>query len=297
MSAHWAVAAALAFSPLPRIPATHSLPRTLLPIFAAALDDPPPHPALPIVEPEVLPALSEVTEPYDAAADEAVLFAAMVSVGTALALLHASPVEAATAAPAAAAAIAPTASQVFEKAAKRALGGGVSGALAGIFQVLLLMWLRTTMNYQYRNGGSTGEAMNALYAEGGFRRFYQGIRFALVQTPLSRFGDTAANSGVLALLATSDLPIGVRTACASAAASVWRIGLTPVDTMKTTMQVQGAEGMELIKKKVRNAAACTADAWLLLLAHLVVDACTYVHMQHAHACTHATRTFIYSTQA
>ena len=84
----------------------------------------------------------------------------------------------------------------------------------------------------------------------GLGRFYQGVSFAIFQTPLSRFGDTAANSGVLALLATSDLPIGVRTACASAAASVWRIGLTPVDTMKTTMQVQGPAGYKLLMAKV-----------------------------------------------
>ena len=105
------------------------------------------------------------------------------------------------------------------KASKRALGGGLSGAIAGVCQVVLLMWLRTTMNYQYRNGGTRKEAMAALYKEGGIGRFYQGLPFAVVQAPLSRFGDTAANTGVLALLgalsSTAGLPIGVRTACAS----------------------------------------------------------------------------------
>lgn len=145
-----------------------------------------------------------------------------------------------------------TPSEIFSKAAKKALGGGVSGALAGVFQVLTLMWLRTTMNYQYRNGGSTKDALDALYQEGGVRRFYRGIGLALVQTPLSRFGDTAANSGVLAFLAASDstLPIGLRTALASGAASVWRIGLTPIDTLKTTMQVKGANGLDQVKQKV-----------------------------------------------
>ena len=50
---------------------------------------------------------------------------------------------------------------------------------------------------------------------------------------------------VLALLAAqqSTLPLGAQTALASAAASLWRIGLTPVDTFKTTMQVPaGARG-------------------------------------------------------
>ena len=36
------------------------------------------------------------------------------------------------------------------------------------------------------------EAMAALYEEGGLRRFYRGVSFALFQTPLSRFGGTAA---------------------------------------------------------------------------------------------------------
>merc|ERR1719424_27067 len=161
--------------------------------------------------------------------------------------MTASPVDAATAATA----TTMTSGAVFDKAVKRALGGGVSGALAGVFQVLLLMWLRTTMNYQYRNGGSTREALDALYAEGGIARFYRGISFALFQTPLSRFGDTAANSGVLALLATSDLPVGLRTAAASGAASLWRIGLTPIDTMKTSLQVTGTDGYEVISQKVR----------------------------------------------
>lgn len=177
--------------------------------------------------------------------------ASLVAVGTFAALAHATPAEAAAVAPATLAAT-PTASQIFEKAAKRALGGGLSGALAGVFQVLLLMWLRTTMNYQYRNGGSTREALDALWLEGGPRRFYRGVGFALVQTPLSRFGDTAANVGVLALLAASDLPVGVRTAVASAAASVWRIGLTPLDTMKTTLQVKGADGYAQVVDKVKD---------------------------------------------
>ena len=42
-----------------------------------------------------------------------------------------------------------------------------------------------------------------LYAEGGVRRFYQGLPWALLQTPLTRFGDTAANSGVLLLLSST----------------------------------------------------------------------------------------------
>ena len=135
---------------------------------------------------------------------------------------------------------------ILAKAGRRALGGGLSGAAAGVAQVLLLMWLRTTMNYQYRHGTRAAETFRVLYAEGGVRRFYQGLPWALLQTPLTRFGDTAANSGVLLLLSATALgqamPLGLRTAVASTCAALWRVALTPVDTLKTTMQVQGASG-------------------------------------------------------
>jgi hypothetical protein len=156
--------------------------------------------------------------------------------------------------------------EYFFRALTFLLGGGISGFFAGIVQVLLLMWLRTTMNYQYRNGGSTRDALAALYAEGGLRRFYRGVSFALIQTPLSRFGDTAANTGVLALLADSTLPVGVRTAFASAAAAAWRIGLTPIDTLKTTLQVKGAEGYDQVSAKVTSKCSEESDQAVLGVA-------------------------------
>ena len=75
-------------------------------------------------------------------------------------------------------ALSPGARTIAAKAAARALGGGVAGALAGVVQVLSLMWLRTTMNYQYRYGTSMCDAMQTLYAEGGMWRFYQGVGWA-----------------------------------------------------------------------------------------------------------------------
>lgn len=62
---------------------------------------------------------------------------------------------------------------------------------------------------------------------------------ALVQGPLSRFGDTAANTGTLAALdsfeVTANLPISLKTVAASVGAAGFRIFLMPVDTFKTTM--------------------------------------------------------------
>jgi hypothetical protein len=50
-----------------------------------------------------------------------------------------------------------------------------------ILQVLLLMPIRTIMNYQYRHGTPLSVATNTLYQDGGLGRYYQGIGPALVQ--------------------------------------------------------------------------------------------------------------------
>ncbi|KAL4435632.1 hypothetical protein ABPG77_002595 [Micractinium sp. CCAP 211/92] len=141
--------------------------------------------------------------------------------------------------------------ETLKRAGKRALGGGVPGAAAMAVQVLSLMWLRTTVNYQYRYGTSMGEALRHLYKEGGVVRFYRGLGPALLQGPLSRFGDTAANAGMLALLEDVDLPVALKTVAASGAAAGFRIFLMPVDAAKTIMQVEGKGGFGKLLAKVR----------------------------------------------
>ena len=49
------------------------------------------------------------------------------------------------------------------------------------------MWIRTTMNYQYRYGTTTTQAFKKLWAEGGFTRLYRGVGPAFIQGPLSRY--------------------------------------------------------------------------------------------------------------
>lgn len=71
---------------------------------------------------------------------------------------------------------------------RKALGGGVAGAMAMVLQVLTLMPLRTTMNYQYRRGGTTLAAFASLKNDGGFTRFYKGLGPALIQGPLGQLG-------------------------------------------------------------------------------------------------------------
>ena len=144
--------------------------------------------------------------------------------------------------------------EIIDKALKRAIGGGVSGATAMAVQVSSLMWIRTTMNYQYRYGTSMIDSMKTLYGQGGIPRFYRGLGFALFQGPLSRFGDTAANAGVIAYLdsydTTKNLPIAAKTGVASISAGLFRIFLMPIDTCKTIMQVEGKSGLSVLKTKV-----------------------------------------------
>jgi len=143
--------------------------------------------------------------------------------------------------------------KVTKSAVKDAVGGGIAGSSAMVIQVCTLMWLRTTMNYQYRYGTTTTQAMKTLYAEGGIRRFYRGIGPALLQGPIARFGDTAANTGALAFFnqhpVGKDLPVFVKTLGASAMAASFRIFLMPIDACKTILQVEGKDGLRILWKK------------------------------------------------
>lgn len=140
--------------------------------------------------------------------------------------------------------------EVLVTALKKGLDGGMSGAAAMTIQVTTLMWMRTTMNYQYRYGTSTTQALVKLWGEGGLRRLYRGIGPALLQGPLSRFGDTAANVAILSLLEKSDLPVALKTGAASLTAGCWRVAIMPVDTLKTTLQVEGPKGIKLLGAKL-----------------------------------------------
>jgi len=144
--------------------------------------------------------------------------------------------------------------EVLRSSASHALGGGVAGGTAMVLQVSTMMWLRTAMNYQYRHGIGMMQAMRVLYAEGGIGRFYQGIGPALVQAPLARFGDTATNAGVMALFDQTEArfwPMWIKTLFASTLAAGGRIALTPIDTVKTIMQVQGRTGLKHLQRKWR----------------------------------------------
>lgn len=122
-------------------------------------------------------------------------------------------------------------SGIWQKALNSAAKGGAAGLVAGFLQVLSFMWLRTAMNYQYASGGSLSMALSTLWEQGGISRLYQGVQLAVIQAPLSRLGDTAANAG---------------------AAASWRVFLTPIDTLKTTYQVRGENGLEVLLRRVKK---------------------------------------------
>jgi len=146
-------------------------------------------------------------------------------------------------------------SQTLKNAASKAAGGGIAGAVAMFVNVGTLMWMRTTVNFQYRYGMTTIEALKHLYAEGGVRRFYRGVGPALIQGPLSRFGDTASNAGMMELWdtvpATKNLPAEVKTISASAAAAGFRVFLMPIDACKTILQVEGKDGLQKLRAKIK----------------------------------------------
>lgn len=123
--------------------------------------------------------------------------------------------------------------EIIADAGREAFKGGIAGSSSQVINVFSLMWLRTTMNYQYRHGGGLSTTLKTLFAEGGVPRFYRGLVPALVQSPLSRFGDTAANAGVLSLLdsveSTTNLPVGIKTAMCSLGAASFRLLLMPID--------------------------------------------------------------------
>jgi hypothetical protein len=94
--------------------------------------------------------------------------------------------------------------------------------------------------------------------------------------PAARFGDTAANAGILALLSSnpylSRLPSPAKTAFASLAGALFRMVLMPVDTLKTTMQTQGSSSaLVLLRERIRYHGVGTlwAGAWATAAANFV----------------------------
>ena len=134
-----------------------------------------------------------------------------------------------------------------------------------VLNVLLLMWLRTTLFAQYARGLTFRQALRTVYAEGraaggggalaGVSRFYQGVGYALLLAPLSRFGDTACNAGAQALFARRGddqpaLPLVAQTAVAALGSGLFRAAIAPLDALKTMAQVEGARAPAVLRQKI-----------------------------------------------
>ena len=130
-----------------------------------------------------------------------------------------------------------------------AVRDGVAASMASIVSVFLLMWLRTSMSYQHVKGVTMAVAIRELYADGGIGRFYRGLLPALIMMPLSRFGDIFTNR-LAREFQPEWLPAVVATMFASSLAAMWRILISPADTIKTMMQVHGASGLTHLRAKV-----------------------------------------------
>ena len=143
-----------------------------------------------------------------------------------------------------------------EEVLNKSVKSGMSGAGAMTIQVGSLMWMRTIMNHQYRYGGTIGNTISSLYNQGGITRFYKGVGPALLQGPLSRFGDTFSNTFALSLCKNNStlnsMPIFIQTGFASVTAGLFRILLMPIDTTKTIMQVEGKNGLNILMSKLKS---------------------------------------------
>ncbi len=71
--------------------------------------------------------------------------------------------------------------------------------------------VKNHVNHQYRNGGTFTSTAKLLYKEGGVPRFYRGVSFALLNAPISRFGDTAMNALVTTALSDTNYSVAEKT--------------------------------------------------------------------------------------
>lgn len=142
--------------------------------------------------------------------------------------------------------------EILEKSLNKAVNGGTAGFVAMTGNVMSMMWLRTIVNHQYRNGGTFKTTAKLLYREGGILRFYRGVGFALLNAPMSRFGDTAMNALVTTALSDSHYTISQKTFLGSCCAGLWRIGIMPIDTFKSSLQVNGKNGMTILRKRIKT---------------------------------------------
>ncbi|CAE7207523.1 unnamed protein product [Symbiodinium sp. CCMP2456] len=142
---------------------------------------------------------------------------------------------------------------------------GVAGGCAQVMYVFPLMWLRTIMEYQYKNGEGTVKVARTLYREGGVARFYRGLmllggtsviwRYRTSDAAFAQSGEIpclvaeAANELALSSLAKVEMPLALKTLCASVTAATFRVVILPLDAWKVNKQVHGKAGLQVLVRK------------------------------------------------
>jgi hypothetical protein len=150
---------------------------------------------------------------------------------------------------------------VVLKSIHAGIKGGMYGGMSGLIQVITLMWMRTTVNYQYRYGGTLLSSLKQLYKQGGIMRFYNGWMYAVILGPISKFGAIAANEAAKVIVAAMSKDDATSllsrqheqvyaTLLGTLLTVLWRVFLMPLETCKTVLQVDGTKGFDRLLARV-----------------------------------------------
>jgi len=140
--------------------------------------------------------------------------------------------------------------QNLQIAFNKSFKGGISGALSQSINVFLFMWLRTIMNHQYATGNKFIDSGKFLYGEGGIKRFYKGIGWALLLSPMYRLCDVLTNDFCIELFGQKQNML--RSVYSSIMSSGMKTVLLPVDQYKTAIQVNGDIGKRIFIERIKE---------------------------------------------
>lgn len=132
-----------------------------------------------------------------------------------------------------------------EKALKTGFG-------TGLVQVSSLLWLRTVTNYQYKHGISMKNAFKNLYNDGGIFRFYRGYIPAIVTASICKMGDLNGYYLVNDPNLNLNLNNFEKNIIIASISNTTRFIVMPIDTLDMFLQVEGSNGMKMLKNKIKT---------------------------------------------
>ena len=131
------------------------------------------------------------------------------------------------------------------KSSNKAFKTGFTG---GALQVTTLLWLRTANNYQYKHGTTLTDTMKTLYKQGGILRFYRGYIPSLFLGSSIKFGEINAYY----YSKQCNFNEMERLMFISSVSSFLKLMFVPIDTLDIFLQVEGKNGIKILKDKVNN---------------------------------------------